>query len=438
MMDFVLHNTPIFYLTQSIWRDEAFSVLFAAQPVSSFFRVTFEPPLYYILLHFWMKLFGENEIALRSLSLLGFAMATVVMIHWGEKLFKKHWLSWYLPVFFFFNPMLLYYAFEIRAYGWYVFFAALSMYAYTQRKWKLYIVSTLLGLYTHTYMVIVPAMQFLHYVFIQKKLNNAKRFSAFIRDPMILSVGMVGLLFSPWLIHVMLDLSRLKSSWYFPVDINLVRSVLGNIFLGYEGTPGYLWGFTALLSFFLVGATIFALKKNRHRSRNAFFAIMTFVPLIIIIAISFIKPLFVNRYVIPATIAEVFIVVFAIENIKNPFYQKFVALIGIIFIFGFNMWYPTRHAKLDSRSTILQINHLMGPRDVILADSPLIYFETLYYSQDRSKVYFFDPYKKPFPWYVGDVIVSKNKIVGELPPYPIRAFIVHANGAYEISYNLNK
>lgn len=438
MMDFFLRNSPIFYFTQSVWRDEAFSILLASRPIVSFLKISFEPPFYYILLHYWMKLFGENELMARGLSLLGFSLATIVVIVWAEKLFKKHWLSWYLPVFFFFNPMLLYYAFEIRAYGWYMFFAVLSMYAYMEQKWKLYVISTILGLYTHTYMVIVPAMQVLHYIVIRKKINILKRFSTFIHDPMVRSVLVVGVLFAPWLAHVLVDLPRLKSSWYFPVDMNLVRSVVGNVFLGYEGTPGNLWNFTAFLSLVLVFTIFVALKNKRTRSRNAFFAIMTIIPLIIVIGISFIKPLYVNRYVIPVTITEVFIVIFAIENIQNHLTQKLVALFSLLFILGFNMWYPTRHAKLDIRSTIYQINHLMGPHDVLLADSPLIFFESVYYSQDRSKVYFYDPYKNPFPWYVGDAIVAKSKIVSELPPYPIRAFIVHANGTYEMSYNMNK
>ncbi len=131
MFDFVLNHSPLLYFTQSIWRDEAFSVLVAQKPLAAIIpKFTFEPPLYYIFLHFWIKIFGTSEIAIRSLSLLGFILATIVVIHFAEKLFRKHWLSWFLPLLFFLNPMLLYYAFEVRAYGWYMFFIVLSMYAF--------------------------------------------------------------------------------------------------------------------------------------------------------------------------------------------------------------------------------------------------------------------------------------------------------------------
>jgi mannosyltransferase len=438
MLNFLLQHTPLVYLTQSLWRDEAFSILLSERSPLSFLTVSFEPPLYYLFLHYWMKIFGNNEIIVRSLSVLGFVLSVIVVIYWAEKLFKKHWLSWYLPVFFFLNPMLLYYAFEIRAYGWYMAFAVLSMYAYMEKRWKLYVISTILGLYTHTYMVIVPAMQAVHYLFVEG--HRKKMFSSFrqcVRDPMVRSTALVGVLFSPWLIHVALDMSKLKSSWYFPVDWHLIRSVLGNIFLGYEGTPWFLWNFTTAVSLCIIAASFLAFRKKQTRSRNMYFLIQTFIPLIIIIGISFYKPLFVNRYVMPATIAEVFIIVFAIEAIRNALVQKIVAAAVLMFIVGFNIWYPSQHMKLDIRTPILQANALLQKNDVILADSPLIFFETIYYSRDRSRVFLYNPTGSPFPWYVGGVIVSPSQFVHDLPPYPIRAYIIHENGTYDMSYSTN-
>ncbi len=436
-MDFLLHHTPLLYLTQSLWRDEAFSILLTEKSPAILMKIIFEPPLYYLLLHVWIKIFGNGEIAARSLSLVGFSLATVVMIVWAEKLFKKHWLSWFLPLFFFFNPMLLYYAFEVRAYGWYIFFAVASMYAYMQKQWKWYIAATVLGLYTHTYMVIVPALQITHYLFIHRKIIDFKHVKAIVRDPMVRSVTVIGILIAPWLLKVFIDLSHFKESWYFPVDMQLLKSAVGNIFLGYEGTPWFLWPFTAIVSLFIVIASVFSVVPRHTRVRNSFFFLMVFAPLTIIIGISFFKPLFVNRYVIPSTIAEVFLVVFAIECITNKYIQKIMAAFVLLFVLGFNIWYPSMHPKLDIRNTMQQINALMGKHDVILAEDAIIFFETVYYSNDRSKVFLYNPTGKPFPWYIGDAIVSQSQVVNDLPPYPTRAFIVRTDGSYEIIYSAN-
>ncbi|MCJ7826492.1 hypothetical protein MUP56_02660, partial [Patescibacteria group bacterium] len=91
-LNVLFKNTPLFYFTQSFWRDEAFSVLLAQQPLSVIFQKTsVEPPIYYMLLHFWIKFFGTSEIAARSLSFIGFALATIVVIEWAHILFKNHW-----------------------------------------------------------------------------------------------------------------------------------------------------------------------------------------------------------------------------------------------------------------------------------------------------------------------------------------------------------
>lgn len=416
MIEWLLTNTPLLYFTQSLWRDEAFSILVAERPLSFFLgKLTFEPPVYYILLHFWMKVFGNSEIATRSLSFFAFAIATYVIILWSEKLFKKHFLSWVLPLLFFFNPMLLYYAFEVRTYAWYILFSVLSMYTYTQKQWRWYILYTVLGFYTHTYFIFVPFVQFLHSMLTKK-----------VWKPFVA----VFLFIFPWLVKVILESTRLKSSWYFPVDFNLVKSVLGNMYVGYEGTPWYLWNYTALLSLTLLVLFFFA--------RNLFFLLMAFVPLVIVIAVSFLKPLFVNRYLLPVTIAEVFLVAFAIQRMKSKVLQISVASMFLLFSLFFNVWYPKEHAKLNIRKTVMEVNTLIDKDDVILAGSPLVLFESIYYSRDRSRVFLYNPSGSAFPWYVGDAIVSRSQITQDMPPYPIRAFVIHEDGSYTTAYRAAK
>lgn len=423
MFSWLLTHSPLLYFTQSIWRDEAFSILAAERPFPTFLQnITLEPPLYYIFLHFWMKLFGSSEIAARSLSLLGFGLATVIIIIWAEKLFKKHWLSWFLPLFFFFNPMLLYYAFEVRAYGWYIFFATLSIFSYMEKHWKLLGAATILGFYTHSYFLVVPFVQTVHWL-----LTNRQK--QFFRNMTI-----AGLIMLPWFYHIFQQAKSLKGGWYFPVDMNLITSVLGNMFLGYEGTPWFLWPFTKLLSIILLMTFLFALRKQDLRSRSLFFFSMVMLPLALLIGVSFIKPLFVNRYLIPVTIAEVLLIGFSIESIKHRTIQKIMAFCLLLFAFLFNFWYPDKHAKLDVRSAIREINAIRAKDDLYLPASPLIFFETIYYASDSSKVFLYNPQGVTFPWYVGSTIVSPSQMIRELPVYPTRAFLIQENGTYNLVF----
>lgn len=437
MLNWLIQHSPLFYLTQSLWRDEVFSILVGEKPIAEILsKLNFEPPLYYLLLHAWIKLFGTSEVATRSLSFLAFVLATVIVIYWAEKLYPKHWLSWFVPIFFFCNPMLIYYAFEVRTYGWYIFFATVSMYTYLTKKWRWFTISTVLAFYTHTYAIFIPLTQAIHY-FLTNRIH-VRHPTQLLRQPAIRSFMTIGVLIAPWLVRVARESSQLKQSWYYPVDWHLIASILGNMFVGYEGTPWYGWGYTKLLSVVLLILFVIALIPKATRKTCIFFLLMMFVPLVVVIGISFIKPLFVNRYLIPVTIAQVMMVSSAIAAIRHRLIQRLVAAAVLLFILLVNMRYPLAHPKLDMRSVVKQVNALARPQDLILSDSPLVFFETIYYSRDRSRVFLYNPKHHPFPWYVGSSVVSPSQMVDQFPFFPTRAFLVHGDGSYELVYRTVK
>src|SRR3989338_5593254 len=84
----------LFILSQrgALWFDEAFSVHFAAMDISQllhYLRFENNPPLYFILLHFWMKWFGSSEIVVRSFSII-FSIASIPLLYFiGARLFNK-------------------------------------------------------------------------------------------------------------------------------------------------------------------------------------------------------------------------------------------------------------------------------------------------------------------------------------------------------------
>ncbi|PIZ64741.1 hypothetical protein COY14_04075 [Candidatus Roizmanbacteria bacterium CG_4_10_14_0_2_um_filter_36_9] len=70
------------FFVQNLWRDEAFSVVMSGQSVGNIIQSTaadFNPPLYYLILHYWMLIFGSSEIAIRSLSLLFYTLTIFVI-----------------------------------------------------------------------------------------------------------------------------------------------------------------------------------------------------------------------------------------------------------------------------------------------------------------------------------------------------------------------
>lgn len=443
MFSFLLTHTPFQYLVQSLWRDEAFSILAAKESLAFIVtRLGFEPPVYYTLLHFWMRIFGETEIAARSLSVLGFVLATVIIIEWADAQYKKHWLAWYTPLFFFLNPMLLYYAFEIRTYAWYTFFSTALLVAYGSKQWRWVIAAAVFGFYTHVYLLPFIGALALHWIWTNiypylHKPNLLKKIWSFaVKDRGMRSFFTIAVLITPWLIKIGMEAARMKTSWYFPVDWQLVKAALGNMFIGYEGTPWYGWKYTPYLSLGIIGCAAYALRDAKRRNHTKLLILFGALPIAAIVGISFVKPLFVNRYLIPTTIAEVLIVTAALAAIRNAWIQKIAAGLVLAFVLWFNWWYPPQHAKLPIRNTFDQIKTLINDRDIVLADNPMIYLETLYYAPNRSRVFLYNPDNNIFPWYIGDALVTPSRMIRDYPVYPVRAFVIHTDATFDVTYRM--
>ena len=76
--------------TKGLWLDEAFSVWLGWQPLGEMLswlvRIDQHPPLYYALLHFWIKLAGDNPDDVRMLSAILGTLTIPVMFLLGRRL----------------------------------------------------------------------------------------------------------------------------------------------------------------------------------------------------------------------------------------------------------------------------------------------------------------------------------------------------------------
>lgn len=435
MFDFLFNHTPLHYLTQSMWRDEAFSVLTAQGSLASFIgTLNFEPPVYYVLLHFWIQIFGTSEIAVRSLSLLLFFMATCVVVFWSEKVFQKHWLAYATPLFFFFNPMLLYYAFETRAYGALMLWSTLSLYAYTTKRYRLLTIANTLAFYTHSFALFIPFTQAVHFLFTHTDKRQLLNIKFLLQHPLIQSLIGWFLLIAPWIVVLLQELLKSRSGWYYPVDLQLVYSVLGNMFTSYDGTPGQHWIYTRILSVFLLLLFVMGLRRKEYRHQTSYLFFTIFVPLIIVIGVSFFKPMFVNRYLIYVTIAQVMLSSYAIFQFKKSSIQIVLGIIFVLLLTGINTYLPSRKAKLDIRSVIAEANTIRQKQDLLYVTSPLIFFEAQYYTKDREHVFLYNPEGYAFPWYVGESAFNPKQTTAHMPFYPQRAVVVNEDGTIRIHY----
>ena len=125
-------------LTQrgSFWFDEAFAVHFASMDIPrmlSYLKFENNPPLYFIVLHFWMKLFGYAELTVRMLS-MAFGIAALPLIYLlGVRLHSKTaglFATFLLAI----STFQVFYATETRMYTMYLFLALLSIWLFLKSQ----------------------------------------------------------------------------------------------------------------------------------------------------------------------------------------------------------------------------------------------------------------------------------------------------------------
>jgi len=377
----------------------------------------FNPPLYYLLLHFWMLLFGQTDVMLRVLSFIFHLIGVYYAYLLGRKLTAKS-LSYFLTLFYFFNPMLIYYAFEMRMYSLFAFLATAVIYYFYVKNWKGYLVAAIFGLYSHSFFILI-ILSLSFYNFIKPNL----------RKDLVKTIFPV-LFFLPWMPVLINQFIKSKESWLYPVDWQLIKSSLGNLFIAYEGTPGSLWNFTFFLSILILYFMYLAYKNKKLKGE--IFVLPIILPLFLILTYSlFSRPIYVNRYLIFISVYEVLAVFTGIISIKNPRFRNTAAFLWLIFIFIFNLYITPFRKKTDFKSTFVEINNIARKEDYVFAKTPIGFLESAYYYKYQDHTFIFNPQNIHIPNYIGVNVTFPNVSRDTIPTYPSRVFMVNDDASYE-------
>jgi len=142
-----------FVTTSPLWLDEALSVNISSLPVGDIpeaLRHDGHPPLYYLLLHGWMEVFGTSDVAVRSLAAV-FSIATLPLAWLVGRRIGGRELGWCFVVVLALSPYAMGHATSVRMYslvgllvvaGWLVVDDALR----SPAGWRLAVIAVLTGL----------------------------------------------------------------------------------------------------------------------------------------------------------------------------------------------------------------------------------------------------------------------------------------------------
>lgn len=146
-------------LNQSLWLDEAIewwavTAFDLRQLLLGFMKGDFNPPLHYLVMWFWVRIFGDSEIALRMPSVI-FGVGTVWFIYKIANLIRPGLATQgrafpeLAAMMAAVNGLLIYYSQEARMYAMAAFFVTGAMYFFMRRNYFLYFAFMAGALYSH-------------------------------------------------------------------------------------------------------------------------------------------------------------------------------------------------------------------------------------------------------------------------------------------------
>ena len=205
-------------LRTAYWMDEALTVGIASHPLSDIPHVLLRdgsPPLYYLLLGLWTRVFGTSEAATHSLSLL-FAMAVVPTAFWAARRLFDETAGWFAATFAAFLPFLHYFSGETRMYSLVVLESVVLCVAFssafierTRRGPAFFAVALTLLLYTHYWGLYTAAGAALA-VGVIAYLAPERRL---LVRPALIGFGGAAVAFLPWLPTFLHQLGSTGAPW---------------------------------------------------------------------------------------------------------------------------------------------------------------------------------------------------------------------------------
>ncbi len=164
---------------QSLWGDEAFSVVVSRLPLAEMtprlMQDFVHPPLYYYLLHLWLQLFGVGALQARLLS-AAFGTGCVVVIYFLARHLFGHRTASLSALVLAVSQLNIMYSQEARPYAALLFFVLCSVFSFLvalrkKRAWGWWtcVVFVTLMIYTHYYGLFVAAILFVYALYRRKR-----------------------------------------------------------------------------------------------------------------------------------------------------------------------------------------------------------------------------------------------------------------------------
>lgn len=395
---------------QSVWFDEAYSILLAKQSSAHLVHLAAldtHPPFYYLLLKGWAAIFGWSEVALRSLSVLASGGALVFAALTVRRMFGVKIALYALP-FITLAPFLIRYGFEARMYALASLIGMMATYVLVRayqtnpgRDQKIlyiaYAMLVALGMYTLYYMAL---LWIAHAIWLLWMTLRQKQ--SVLKSPWVYAFSGSIVLFLPWLPAFISQTSNgALASISQPMTID---NIVGLVSFAFLYQP--VWQLGAIGSLVIVGViaalteAMRAAFKNVSKKQKPFFILLALylaVPIAILTLVSLFRPMYVERYLAHVWIGGMaFIgvcIAFCLAKSRKVWIVTACFLIGVLVAGSLHVatvgnynFQRLQTPMVDKAASILEKE--CSDATTILAADPYVAIELSYYVAD-CPVYFY-------------------------------------------------
>ncbi|MCF7870463.1 MAG: glycosyltransferase family 39 protein [Candidatus Omnitrophica bacterium] len=278
-----------------LWYDEVYSVI-GANNLAYFLRIfayRYQPPLYYMILHLWINLFGDGEFVIRSLSSF-FGSASIPFVFIIGKKFYNNYVGLISALIFTICPLHIWYAQEARMYSLSVFFSLVMVFMFLKSVdlkrgfawWFLIAVVSIINIYLN-YFTVLLLLPIIIFIAGRKKIS-------FSRLIFLLSLIILFLLPFTFFFYKQFSLIR-RMFWLDSPQFYAIPISLGNFLLGYNASFGQFSAAIILISL----AIIIWLFMFNSKGKDSLLLSYSILPLILLFfAGKYLAPVYLSRYLI--------------------------------------------------------------------------------------------------------------------------------------------